>query len=356
MPYYQHRISHHWEWSYPLLEHGNLLSIGFSACATEEFLNQLTADNWGNVAANVQDFYEQERKWRPREAYSLQRFLGMERGDTVIVPISGGMFHAYQVQSNRRLIPQNLPELNLTEEARTNWHGFMFEVVDGSLQDGMTPELIDLGFFREVMSIKRDISRADYADADLWRRMKAYQTTLDVTDLENRINAAIERARNEEPINLRRKILEGCAKKLAKKIAKKLNSDQFEMLIRDYFHQIGGTAEIPPKNQPDKKGDADVIATFEALKVIFYIQAKRHDWDSKTDDWAVKQVNDYVESEMEMLGDDGYTRIAWAVSSAREFSRKCESLARSEDVRLINGLQFAEMLLDAGVDSYELFS
>jgi len=35
MKYYLHRISHHTEWSYPLLEQGALLSIGWSGFGSQ---------------------------------------------------------------------------------------------------------------------------------------------------------------------------------------------------------------------------------------------------------------------------------------------------------------------------------
>ena len=51
---------------------------------------------------------------------------------------------------------------------------------------------------------------------------------------------------------------------------------------------------------------------------------------------------------------DDYTRIAWVISSAMQFSDKCEELAKKANVRLVNGLEFAKMLLDAGMEEFSL--
>ena len=109
MTYYQHRISHWWEWSHPLLEHGNLLSIGYADFATNEFITNHQCDNWQKVAETVQKAWD----YKALSPYSLQRFLQMDQGDTVIVPSWGGTFHAYKITSNRRLIPSDLENLNL---------------------------------------------------------------------------------------------------------------------------------------------------------------------------------------------------------------------------------------------------
>ena len=65
-------------------------------------------------------------------------------------------------------------------------------------------------------------------------------------------------------------------------------------------------------------------------------------------------MNEYISVKGEMKGDDGYNRVAWVVSSAESFDDKCKNSAQSADVRLVNGLEFAEMLLDVGIEDLSL--
>ena len=89
-------------------------------------------------------------------------------------------------------------------------------------------------------------------------------------------------------------MLETCAADVRKTVLDSLSPDQFEQLIQGYFNELGATADIPGKNEQDKEGDADIVATFEPLKLIVYVQAKLH--DGTTDGWAVKQIKEYTES------------------------------------------------------------
>ncbi len=351
MNYYQHRISHCREWSHPLLEHGKL-SIGYSDFATTGFITQHQATNWEGVPDHIAKEYG--NSWK-RGAYSLRRFLQMKKGDKVIVPDTG-TFHVYEIMSDRCLIPEDLGDF--LDSALTNRCSAKTVVSKGKLHNRETGEVIDLGFFREVSSVMRSISRADYADASLTSRLKARQTTLYITDLSESIEYAIDKSRERQPINLHSQIMNSCAEHVLNTIEKYIKPGQFEKLIYDYFRRVGASAVIPPrKNESGIEGDADVIATFEALKVIIYVQAKRHNKDSETNEWAVQQVEEYIRTKGEMAGDDGYTRIAWVISSAKEFTSECQEKAKKENIglniRLINGPEFARMLLDAGIEGLE---
>lgn len=72
---------------------------------------------------------------------------------------------------------------------------------------------------------------------------------------------------------------------------------------------------IAAKNTPGKEGeeDIDVIANFDALKTTYYVQVKFHQ------------------------GTSGNTALNQAIQ------------AKGVYVRLINGLEFMEMLLDVGL-------
>ena len=347
MSCYLHRISHCREWSFPLLEQNNLLSIGFFEVANPDFLEQHQQHNWEQVATEVADYYEPRWGYRPLSPHSLQKFLQMDEGDTVVVP-DWGTFHVYQVASEVRMVPATLPDAFWIDNAEIRY------LDEGKLCSQDPQEEIDLGFFREVELVERNISRADYADASLTKRLKARQTTLDITDLEINITQAIDRFRANQVINWRSSVLNSCAERVLEVIDEQLNPDKFEQLIQAYFCRMGASAEIPPKGETNKKGDADVIATFEALKTIFYVQAKHHEKGSVTDSWAVQQITEYVNTRNESTGVDEYTIVAWVISSAEYFSNDCKIKARNGSVRLINGLEFAKMLLDAGMEEFAL--
>ncbi len=358
MNYYRHMISEsHSEWSHPLLEHGNLLSIGWSDFATTDFITRHQAVDWNGVYDEIKA-YGEACGWNPRStgqsAGSLQRFLQMKKDDKVIVPVPDmGTFHVYEVKSDDCLVPEDLGNLDLPPSALKNRRSDEAVVSGGKLHNRGTGDVIDLGFFREVNLVMSDISRTDYADAPLSRRlMRPQQTTLDVTDLSESIENAIIRCGNKQVINLRSQVMKRCAGDVLDIIEKYIEHTKFEKLICDYLHRLGASVETPSKkNRPGIEGDADVIATFEALRVIIYVQAKRHKIDSKTDDWAKQQIESYTRTQGEMVGDDGYTRIPWVISSAEKFTKECEEGAKSKNIRLINGPEFAEMLLDAGIET-----
>ena len=132
---------------------------------------------------------------------------------------------------------------------------------------------------------------------------------------------------------------------IAHLIREKVNPSQFEQLIGWYFERAGATlVELPSKNERDKKGDADIIATFDPIRTIIYVQAKHH--VGEEDDWAVQQVMAYKEQK---AVDSDYTRVAWVISMCDRFSEKCMALAEENDVMLFDGKAFAELLLNAGI-------
>ena len=63
-----------------------------------------------------------------------------------------------------------------------------------------------------------------------------------------------------------------------------------------YMEKLGAQAEIPSKNSSEKPdgADADVIATFDKLNVALYIQVKKHDIGTLSDEEAVDQVLRYT--------------------------------------------------------------
>ena len=134
-------------------------------------------------------------------------------------------------------------------------------------------------------------------------------------------------------------------------ICEELTPDKFEWLIEWYFEKIGASIDSPPRNESDRAGDADIIATFEPIKTIIYVQAKFHEPDSETDAWAVEQISEYVD--YRDTEDDGYSKVSWVVSTCGDFTERCQNMANLHGVTLINGREFARMLIHAGIEGLD---
>ena len=337
MTYYLHRISHHSELAHPLLDRG-ILSIGWSDFATREFLSTHRATGWANVPKAI------EQQWGKMQShYGLQRFLAMNEGDRVTVP-SWGTFHVFDVVSDEQLIAADLDLGNLK-----TWdgHGVRRENGQLSYEDENGLHSIDLGFFRQVRQVAKDIPRSGYADDALISRLKVRQTNVEINDIRENVDEAIARWDAKKPIDMVSLVVKECADTVLKLLNEKLDPDRLEKLLKRYFERLGARpVEIPAKNENGKEGDADIVATFEAIRTIIYVQAKHH--VGTTDAWAVEQIASYVRN-TELGREDGYTRIPWVISTARDFSAECRNEAKRHHVLLVDGVELAIRLLEAGM-------
>ncbi len=336
--YWIHRISHLAEISYPLLDN-NYLSYGFSDFENDGFIEGVRGDNG-------RQFMEQQfmDEWGelPRTRFQLWNFIHeMKAGDWVIVP-TYGEFSICELLDDEPMMVKDIKDVVIK-----NWNG---EVIprdnDGYLLNSSNDK-IDLGFVRRVKMIQKGISRYDYADSDLTSRLKVRQTNVCINDLEESVLNALNASRNSEPIRFRHE-LEEIVPDLHSIIMTKLNPDKFEHLVKWYFERIGAcSVTIPPKNPSNKVDyeDVDVIATFDLLKTMYYVQVKHY--RGETNNWAAEQISHYKELEDDRQ-DDGYTRVYWVLSSSESFSQDCINLAKETNVQLIDGKTFASMLLDAG--------
>ena len=146
--------------------------------------------------------------------------------------------------------------------------------------------------------------------------------------------------------NIYSQIVEKASQQILDTIQSELNPDKFEYLIKWYFERIGATSVyIPAKNESGKEGDADVVATFEPIKTIIYTQVKFY--SGETSSWAIEQITDY-KSQKDGI-DDGYSKIAWVISSSESFSEEARNMAKKANIQLFDGTTFATMLLEAGI-------
>ena len=346
--YWLHRISHCQETSRPLLEKG-FLTIGFSDFSNPEFLDPEEFLRYSESDFNA----EFQKQWGsvPKGRFFLWRFLHeMSKDDFVLVP-GDGTYSVYEIEGDAEPIGR-IPVSDL----RT-WTGDTVEKKGGLLY--AQGQLIDLGFFRRVKLHRiggenglgaKDINRSEYADNALTRRLKYPGTNISAP--EDSIRKSLDHYRDRRPLNLHSRIEEETTGRILDLICEELTPDKFESLIKWYFRRIGASEiYIPPKNESDKAGDADVIATFEPIKTIIYVQAKRHEKDSKTDEWAVEQIREYVD--YKDTEDDGYSKISWVVSTCDGFTECCQNMANSHRVTLINGQEFARMLIHAGIEGLD---
>lgn len=265
----------------------------------------------------------------------------MHKGDLVIVP-GWKEFSVYRLVGDRPITAMELSAQSGV--CSVNEDGYLIRAADGK------GETIDLGFFWKVVPVCLGISRDQYADQALTARMKIRSTTACLDDLKESVDEVLKRVASGKPINLYSSIMSESQGKVLSLIRDDLNPDKFESLVKWYFERVGATSvSIPSKNEPGKEGDADVVAVFEGIKTIIYVQAKHYKGEASP--WALEQISAYVshkESQCESL-DDGYTRIAWVVSSADSYSKECYEMAQQRRVLLIDGMTFSRMLLDAGL-------
>lgn len=180
--------------------------------------------------------------------------------------------------------------------------------------------------------------------------MKTRMTNANISELKRNVDAAISAYQKNRPINLQGLIVDATKEKILCLIREKLTPDKFEALVGWYFQKVWATQVISPsKNETDKEGDADIMAIFEPIRTIVYVQAKHH--EGETSSWAMQQIKEYRAKEETL--DDGYARSAWAVSSCDSYSRDCVKEAKSAGVLLFSGLQFVEMLLRVGFEGIE---
>ncbi len=339
MSIWLHRISHHAEVAYPLLDNG-YLSIGYSDFSKAEFIAGVCGENGGPV---FEKYFDDNWGYRPRTRNNLWRFVAeMGETDMVIVP-SWGTFSVYEFTED---MARPVSEIDLLEIK--DWHGNLIIKKDDGLLYQAKDEgaLVDLGFVRKVKLIKKDIPRYEYADSALTSRMKIRSTNADISDLQSSIEKALAGFATGQPLNIYSQIIAKTRQHILDTIREELTPDKFEVMVKWYFQRIGATeVYIPSKNESGKEGDADVVAVFEPIRTIIYSQVKFH--TGETNSWAIEQIKSYKDQKEIM--DDGYSKISWVISTADNFSKESYDLAKEAKVQLVDGKQFTKMLIEAGL-------
>ena len=332
MNYWLHRITggdYALPYSSELFNKG-FLSIGWCDFSYESCLNSIKS---GDAAFNK--MFLDEWKWLPKNRYNLWRFVNsMMPGDYVVVPQSR-VFSVCQIEDDVIYTNESFDEQLLVD-----WNGDRVTRDDQFRLWNKDGKQVDLGFYRKIKFVARDIPR-DYANQDLYSRMKIRQTNAHISDLGKSVEEAIDRFINKRPIQLRASIIESTRDTVLNLIHKLYNDEKFEDLVEKYLYSIGANhVGRPAKNESTtEKGDADRVGYFDKLGVAIMVQAKKH--TDKTDSWAVEQIKAYRQNHS---NDDA--TILWVISTCDDYSEEAKRLAQEYHVVLINGREFVEMLLD----------
>lgn len=340
--YWLHRITggdNAIEFAHPLLFFHNYLSIGWSDFSDEAFL--------GNIREHGIDGLDEEMQNRdyglPKNRWNLWRFIiEMKKGDIVVVP-TWGEFSLFELVDDNVFTNESMDGCIYQD-----WNDNKATLHDGYYYN-CENKIIDLGFYRKVKPLLINIPRDGYADQELFSRMKIRQTNADISDLAESIEYARKAFEENNPINLKEQIVEETAPKLLALIEKWTTDIKFEDLVEWYLRSLGARIEKPNKNESaTEEGDADRVGYFDNIKTAIMVQVKKH--EGTTDEWAVQQIKAYRTNHN--YGD--YHTQMWVISTCKEYSEKAKNEAVEADVRLIDGLEFAKMILDSGLEGLSL--
>ena len=335
--YYLHRISYYKSIALPLLEKGDYLSIGFG-------------DLYDNKLHDIKDKKEFKKYIKAKNiminANNLWNFIAkFKKDDLILVPNPyGKKFSVYKIVGDK-FVGNDDKELSET----------LTELKLNNIKDGKNI----LGFFWKVEPIAKDIIKKEYAENSLMRIMRYRGTNVVCNDkLKKSIDDAINNFKEKKPINLFLDIVDSCRDNILKLIKEKLDDKKFEKLIKLYFKQCGANDVYKPSKADNNEGDCDVEAVFEPIKTVIHVQAKAH--KGYTNEWAIKQINEYIENETENneyiedeMEDNKYIHIGWVISTCDDFSDEAKKLADKNNILLINGETFAEMLIRSGIHTID---
>lgn len=354
MKYYLHRISHEYELSYALFKNGinseKYLSLGWSIFRNTDILEcARKKDNY----SSFENCFASKREDIVRSRWNMWYFAQFKKDDIVVVPLFDGKFAICKVlepAQSVNILKENTLKGYFDKEKNIQWHNDAFYCDD---------EKIDIGFVVKVDVLFDNLSRKEYADSALTSRLKIRQTNADITDISNSVKQAIESKKKDKPLNFYDDAIEKLIPEMLNQIVDQLNPDKFEILIKKYTEKLGANATVLSKNQHGKKdyADADVVALFDNIKVAILIQAKHH--KGETNDWAVEQINNYIKQledpnyELD-IDADNYTYIPWVISTCEDFSDEAKNKAKDSKIRLINGKEFARMILEQGLQNIDL--
>ena len=213
---------------------------------------------------------------------------------------------------------------------------------------GNIPEKDDFVYFRELEPVRINIPRNGYLNSEFLGTLKNRGTVLDISYYKNHVIEVLAKSEadslHEKIVNVTSELLLGC-------INESLSPEQWESIICLIFDKMGADqADVLPKCPSQKEGveDADVLAVFEKLKIVVFVQAKKYKGEADMSG-AIKQINEYEQKYREQY--KGYTTLKWIVCSSTKIVNKedCEN----NGIRIIDGNEFVRILLDLGINNID---
>ena len=336
--YWMHRISNERHIKQILLQKDNLLITGWHKISKDTILQEIK----GKKRIEFDSIYKERCEELPRNRFCLYMFINeFKKGDYVIVP-DNDCFDVYEVIGDHPLSKEYISNYIKSTEGKC-----LFDNRNGSFYKIGTTEELDLGFFWEVKPIELNISRKKYADNNLQRRLKFQMTNIEMTDLGDEIEKAIDNKRKGKNNNIKTAIFDSTSELIVENLKKKINDSGFEKIVRWYLECLGATsAFIPPKSALSReKGDIDVVALFDELRIAVFVQVKQYDFEVNKN--AIEQVfNAYNSTYYNKYPDR--TSLLWVVATCERFSDDAIDYANENNVRCICGNEFAQMLLNVG--------
>ena len=332
--YWLHRISHEWEVSYPLFDKG-YLSIGWRRFMDSDFTSCIQKDSY-----NWFEKFMSEHDEHSRSRWNLWYFSQFRTGDTILVPLFDGKCAICEIAG------EIVPLSALAPRSFPNKLGKPVEIDSSGIHQTGSEACYDIGFVIPVNNVKH-LPRS-FTSPSLVSRMKIRQTNASIDDLANEIEAALLA---KAPISVHDTLTDALRDSFHSTLMRAVTPDQMEHVVKWYMEKKGAdTVTIPAKNQSGKENgaDADIIAEFNDLGIIFFIQVKKH--DGTTDEWAVHQIHEYEQQFSDTT--DDYTYVSWVISTA-EFSETAVLESKKLSVRLIDGHAFTQMLLDCGINDID---
>ena len=346
--YWLHRITggpNATKLSHPLLFEHDILSTGWSSLSYDDFVRNCR-DDWKAFEAEFNGEYP-----GLRNRNCLWRFINMKAGDIVVVP-TWGEFSVYKVTDNNVYTCTSLLTIISPDDLR-DWNNQRAHITKDN--DGYVflndeeNECIDLGFFRKVEPIAVKLPRQEYANQALFSRMKILQTNADISDIWESVEEAITRGKGHLPIRIHDELVKATLTATQRAITEYTQNIEYENLVEKYLWAIGASdITKPATNETETEyGDADRVAYFEELKVAVMVQVKKH--KNITNEWAVEQIIAYKENHQ----NEDYNVQLWVISNADDFTDEAKQKAITSNVRLINGEDFARMILEVGLKHFE---
>ena len=340
--FWMHRISHEGDVKQVLLNYENILVTGWGRISTDNFLSQIKGKN----RTDFSNIYKQEFGFLTRNRYCLYMFLNeFKKGDYVVVP---GLkdFSVYEIVGEEPISKEHLWEHVNSSDAKNS-----ITYSNGKYYDKCGKEL-ELGSFWQVKPISLNIERSSFASNNLQRRLKFQMTNISLSDLASDVETAIKAKGTGKVINLKDEIEDGTADIILNKLLSRINDSGFEKVVKWYLERLGATsASIPAKrNLSTSQGDADVIALFDELRIALFVQVKQY--NNQVDKDALEQIVRAYESYKDEY--TAYTPVLWVVTTCRSFSQDAQDYAIENNVRCIDGDEFARMILEIGINNLNI--